>query len=76
MAVLLIFKEVFDPNRTHPWVHPGWRGLGIAVRLCCGVERSVSGGKSLSASEPTPDCRSAPYAALPELSDKHENMVS
>lgn len=67
--------QVCDPKGTHLWVHPGWRGLGIDVRLCCGVERSVSGGKPLAASEPTPGCRSAPYAALPELSGKHENTV-
>lgn len=75
MAVLLILPEAFEPKSTHLWVHPGWHGLGICVRLCCGVERSVSGGTPPSASEPTPGCRSAPYAAPPPLSDTHENMV-
>lgn len=74
--IFLILAEVFDPDRTHLWGHPGWHGLGIDVRLCSGVVRSVSGGTSLSASEPTPDCRSAPYAALPGLSDRHANMVN
>lgn len=69
-----IFKD-FDPNRTNLWVHPDWHVVGNDVRLCCGAERSVSGGRSLSASELTPDCRSAPYAVLPELSDKRKKTV-